>query len=340
MKNLSRIVRDADQRRKRCISAVEVLSEINREVVTSCNICGEKNILIVSNLDRYGFPLRAGMCTNCGLIFLIDRLTADGYAEFYKNHYRSLVSAYLGRLQNAATIQAEQKQYAQTLLALFKGLMPLKPGDKLLDVGGSTGVIASEFANAYGLSATVLDPSPDELEVAKSAGHKTICALFESWSGNSDPFDVVVCCRTIDHFLDLKDSLSKLLSLCKPSGYVLIDIIDVEAVRRRAMLEGAIKVDHCYYLCAEVAPAILASAGFQVLGAELVSHLDRVTYLCCPSSMPAVEIASPQVWLMQRVRDIQQARLDQLEAKRQPYSTWDMLHRQAYRLKRKLIGGA
>ena len=39
-------------------------------------------------------------------------MTADAYGRFYDGIYRPLVSAFHGRLIDAATIQAEQREYA------------------------------------------------------------------------------------------------------------------------------------------------------------------------------------------------------------------------------------
>lgn len=337
--NLSCLVRDEERRRSRCASLVDELSSFERETITACNVCGAVSLVVVGASDRYGLLLRSGMCLNCGLIFLIDRFTADGYARFYRDYYRPLVSAYLNRPQTAQAIQAEQKRYARTLLETFRGFFRLHSGATLLDVGGSTGVVASEFVKEYDLSAMVLDPSPDELDVARAAGHRTICSLFETWEGNGEQFDLILCCRTIDHFLDLKGSLIKLLNLCKPSGYLLIDIIDVEAVRKsKGMLERAIKVDHPFYLCNEIAPVILASVGFQVMYSEIVGDSWRVTYLCRPSSTSKTDVQVPRSWMIQRLRDLQQNRAAVIEARRRPCDWRDAGRRRAYYFKKRLFG--
>ena len=335
---LSCLVRDAAIRRKRCAPICEELAELTLETITTCNICDAAEVAVLTVSDRYGLPVRSGMCLRCGLIFLLDRFTAEGYTRFYQDYYRALGSVYLNRPITPKTLQEEQRRYARSLIETFRGLLPLPAGTTLIDVGGSTGVVATEFAGAYGMAATVLDPSPDELEQARAAGHTTMCTLFETWEGTDEQFDLVLCNRTIDHFLDLKRALEKLRSLCKPSGYLLIDIVDVEMIRKRkGMLEGAIKVDHPYYLCNEIAAAILQEAGFAVVYREIASSPERVTYLCRPGEVVQKDQRPSAAWIRQRLRGLHENHLAVVEARRQPCDWRDVVRRKGYRLKNKLL---
>ncbi len=53
--------------------------------------------------------------------------------------------------------------------------------DRLLNIGGSTGMRAAEFAEKYRVRATVLDPSESELEVAQAKGLQTVCGFIEDY---------------------------------------------------------------------------------------------------------------------------------------------------------------
>jgi hypothetical protein len=75
-----------------------------RDVLTSCNLCGETAFTVLTHRDRYGYPAEAHACRRCGLVFLNPRMTADAYGRFYDGVYRPLVSAFHGRLIDATTI--------------------------------------------------------------------------------------------------------------------------------------------------------------------------------------------------------------------------------------------
>src|SRR6478672_8137131 len=70
--------------------------------VEHCNLCGEGIFVTLVHVDRYGYPATAQACRACGLSFLNPVMTGEAYGEFYQGVYRPLVSAYHGRLIDAA----------------------------------------------------------------------------------------------------------------------------------------------------------------------------------------------------------------------------------------------
>src|SRR4051812_41405549 len=91
-----------------------------KQAVASCNLCGASTFVVLTHRDRYGYPAQAHACRQCGLVFLNPRLTAEGYGRFYGGVYRPLVSAFHGRLIDAHTIQAEQRDYADERAGLLR----------------------------------------------------------------------------------------------------------------------------------------------------------------------------------------------------------------------------
>src|SRR4029434_5101992 len=47
-----------------------------KQTLTSCNLCGAAEFVILTHRDRYGYPVQAHACRRCGLVFLNPRLTA------------------------------------------------------------------------------------------------------------------------------------------------------------------------------------------------------------------------------------------------------------------------
>jgi SAM-dependent methyltransferase len=239
----------------------------DREPVAECNLCGSRHHVEVSRTDRYGFVQPLRFCARCGLGFLTPRLTAAEYGQFYADVYRPLVSAYHGRLIDAQTVQAEQADYAAALTTFLAAALPGKPRT-VLDVGGSTGIVAAACHVAFGSVATVLDPSPDELAVAAAAGMETIAGFAEDQSFGDREFDLVLLCQTIDHLLDVRATLEAIRRALAPEGYAFVDVLDVGFMaRRRGSIEGAAKIDHPYYLTRAT-----AAAYFRVTGLETVSE--------------------------------------------------------------------
>ena len=144
------------------------------------------------------------MCRRCGLGFLSPRLTAAEYGAFYEDVYRPLVSAYHGRRIDAETVQVDQRGYADELVELPAARRCARRPASVLDVGGSTGLVAGAVRDAFGSEATVLDPAPDELAVAAAAGMETIAGFAEDFDPGERRWDLVLLCQTIDHLLDVR----------------------------------------------------------------------------------------------------------------------------------------
>src|SRR5687767_14929490 len=142
--------------------------------VERCNLCGSPVFTVLTHRDRYGFRATAAACDRCGLVFLDPVMSARAYGRFYAGTYRPLVSAYHGRLIDAQTIQDEQRDYADDRGDLLAPYLEGGTLRTLLDIGGSTGIVAHAFARRFDLQGTVIDPAPLEAAEAQALGLETI----------------------------------------------------------------------------------------------------------------------------------------------------------------------
>jgi SAM-dependent methyltransferase len=328
---------DLAKRRKRCAAAREKLLAFQRHHVPACNMCGSPKNIIIASRDRYGLPLRSAMCVDCGLVYLVDRFSQAGYARFYHDGmYRDVSSSFLGTTHRIAQIQANQTEYAHHLTAMLEGYFSPSAGASLIDIGGSAGIVAFEFQRRFGLRATVLDPSAEEAGAARKLGVETITGSLEDWSTDRK-FDLVLLCRSVEHFYDLRGALQKIRGLLSSDGLFYCDIADFnELCRLSGPPETVTKVDHCYWLSHETAPAIFRAAGFEVVSTSLVYNSGQIGFLMRPCEPVPVTPLAP-VWIEDRVR-----RMLEIESAWQRYgrtcTDWtDWVHRKAYRVKRRLL---
>jgi hypothetical protein len=241
----------------------------DREDPGPCNLCGATQPAEISRRDRYGYAQRAVLCTRCGLGFLAPRLTAREYEAFYRDTYRPLVSAYHGRTIDATTVQDDQAGYTDELVTFLEQVLPGAPAS-VLDIGGSTGVVADGVRARFGSEATVLDPAPDELAVAAARGMETIGGFAEHLDAGGRTWALVLLCQTIDHLLDARGTLAILRALTARRGHLFVDVLDLEfALRAKGAIEGAIKVDHPFYLTRATGRAYLEATGFDVVAERL-----------------------------------------------------------------------
>ena len=264
-----------------------------KEPVEACNLCGGEVFTTITQVDRYGYPGPTSACNACGLAFLDPRLTARAYAAFYEGVYRPLVSAYHGRLIDAETVESDQALYANELARTLAPYLAERRGRRLLDVGGSTGVVSARLGELYGLRPLVVDPAPAEVERARSRGLDATVGTIESFEGDGDPFGVALICQTIDHLLDVAGSLARVRGLLADDGLLFVDIVDFRAAYLRAgSVEAATKVDHPYSLTEHTAEAFLAHAGFRVVHKDYAADHLHVGYVCAtaapqPDALPS-----------------------------------------------------
>lgn len=260
-----------------------------REPIEACNLCAADRFVVLTHRDRYGFAAEAHACAACGLVFLNPRMTAGGYARFYDGIYRPLVSAFHGRLIDARTIQDEQREYAVERARFIRPFVTGAGLETLLDIGGSTGVVAHHFAQQFGLEATLVDPAPLEVEEARRLGLETVTGLVEQHDFGRRQFDAVTICQTVDHLLDIRTVLSRVRGLMSARGLLFIDIVDFRAAYlRHWSVEDAIKIDHPYYLTESTMTAYLRRCGFDILRTDYARDRLHVSYLCRPAA-PALE---------------------------------------------------
>jgi len=328
---------DLAKRRKRCSAVADKLLSLERHCVTACNICGSPKNVVIAERDRYGMPLRTAMCTNCGLVYLVDRFSSAGYARFYyEGMYRDVSSSFLGVRHGIAQIQTNQADYGRHLASTLQGYLEPESGASLIDIGGSAGVVALEFKRRFKLRAVVLDPSAEEAAAARSAGLEAATASLEDWS-SEEKFDVALLCRSVEHFFDLRKALEKIRALLTADGVFYCDIADfMELCRLTGPAETITKADHCYWLSYDTAPAIFRAAGFEVISMNLVFGSGQIGFLMRPCEPEPVTPLAPAV-VEERVR-----RLLEIESAWRTYGRTypgfgDWLHHKAYRAKRKIV---
>jgi 2-polyprenyl-3-methyl-5-hydroxy-6-metoxy-1,4-benzoquinol methylase len=268
-----------------------------RARVERCNLCDGDVFTVLTHRDRYGFPATASACDRCGLVFLDPVMSARAYSRFYAGTYRPLVSAYHGRLIDARTIQDEQREYARDRGDLLAPYLEAGAARTLLDIGGSTGIVAHALARRFGLTATVVDPAPLEAAEAQALGLETVEGLIEEIDLGDRQFDAVIVCQTVDHLLDVAGTLRRVRQLLSDSGLLFIDIVDFRAAcLRNWSVEEAVKIDHPYYFTESTMAAYLRRSGFEIVRTDYAADHLHVSYVARP--------AAPSAKALPRRRDV------------------------------------
>lgn len=325
-------------RRERCAPVSQALQGIPRQRVDRCNVCGSEQNAVIAYHDRYGLPIRTAMCTSCGLVYMMDRFTQDGYSEFYLHgDYRRITSAFAGSVATIEDLQADQAQYATNLSRFLDGRLPDRQNVRLLDVGGSSGEVALELVRRLGVEATVLDPSQEEIEAARRHGLNGVVGSAETWETN-EQFDLVMMCRTIEHLFDLRGTMAKIRRLLRPDGLFYCDFLDyMELCRMTGHPQTVSKVDHCYWMTMDRAPELFRSMGFEVVSLHFVPKPQHIGLLLRQCEATALE---PMPWseVHPILRDLQQIVTEWLREPDMPADLPSRVKRKVRRIARSAVG--
>ncbi|MDA7639303.1 class I SAM-dependent methyltransferase [Akkermansiaceae bacterium] len=248
-----------------------------------CNICGGRVFTQVTHRDRYGYNASVHVCNDCGMVFLNPRMSPDSYDHFYRYIYRPLVSAYHDREINPKTVQDDQKLYTRKLVKILGPHLEDKNFETLLDVGGSTGIVALGLMEEYGFKTTLIDPAPAEVDEAKALGIESVTAFVEDWDPQGRKFDLVGIFQTIDHLLDVRGTLEKLRMVINEEGLMIFDIVDFRnAYLRHWDINEATKIDHPYYFTESSTEVLLKLVGFKTIHKVISDDLLHILFVCEP----------------------------------------------------------
>lgn len=256
-----------------------------KEKASGCDLCGDvhgegsgtKLLVVVAERDRYGFPVRHWQCQECGLVYQDPRLAPDGLRALYSGPYRALVSAWHGRPINAQTLEPEQREYARKLAEVLAGQGKFT---HLLDLGGSTGIVAAKVAAAVGVTRiTVVEPTVEEATAAIPRADHVVVQSAEDFEATFGSVDLILLCQTVDHLRSISAVLAKVRTWLAPGGRFFVDAVDWEAVRGDGPAYMALKIDHVYALTADTMERYLGKHGFRWRRVPAPSA-NHVAYLC------------------------------------------------------------
>lgn len=100
----------------------------------------------------------------------------------------------------------------------------LKAGQKVLDVGGFDGLLASQLKANIGVSPIVLDIDPEGLEIAKGRGLETCLTDATEMPYEDACFDVALCLDVLEHVQDDAALLKELSRILKPGGTLVLTV--------------------------------------------------------------------------------------------------------------------
>jgi len=321
-----------------CKLVVRKIQGFEFETISKCNICGNTQTLILSNMDRYGINIRTAICPVCGLVYLANRLTQDGYKKFYEEGiYREMISAYKGKGQTNQIILRAQETHASSLAnSLSKLLVFSKREKELLDIGGSNGLISKELERTLGYKVTLLEPAVKEAELARERGLTVEVGSIETWTTDRK-FDLILLSKTFEHLYDIRLAFKRIYNMLTPDGVFFCDISDFFKMwEKKGSVQRVTKIDHCFWISDHYASQFFARVGFQIIGKINDLPREAEAYLLKPFK-ESPSLSSVNAFVIQEVEKCQAFEELWNTIVKEYYSLPNRIKRILVKLKKKLI---
>ncbi|MBR6160003.1 MAG: class I SAM-dependent methyltransferase [Lachnospiraceae bacterium] len=259
--------------------------------------CGNGDLEIISQKDRYGLPVTTVICRNCGLIMTSPCLDDASNNAFYDNEYHYIYRAedkpsdknFLNRKSDAA----------RSIIPFIRKNSGLYEGT-VLEIGCADGGNVAAFAE-YGYTASGIDLSHTYTEFGKSKGLDLYCSDASSFAKKGLQYDLIVINHVLEHFTDLKKELNTISRMLKPGAYLFVGVPGIKDLTFGAyrgdllrMLQNAhifnftkdtlcrvmAKYGFSCVFCNELIQGVFkketAPASFQNVYADTIGYLQRV----------------------------------------------------------------
>ena len=222
----------------------------------ACDLCRRHALEAIYRPDRSTRGLTVYLCHHCGLLQSLPRADRAARAQASVSSGADWGNVRYGKGFRTSAAIAALKHHVEFTSKL-----------ELLDVGSNRGSFARAFLDAAP-NANIVAVEPDE-RVAKACAGVARCELIEARIEDapleSNRFDVVHSCHTIEHLANPARVLSDHWRTLKPGGLLLVDAPNTAILEADDIVEEWFIDKHLYHFSARTLMRMIASAGFELI---------------------------------------------------------------------------
>lgn len=265
---------DVQQRARR-----DVLDKIERDVYVfehcTCGVCGGDRFDVVAEKDRYGLPLSAAVCTDCGLVQTNPRMDQRSYNEFYESEYRRL---YVGTEGPTAGFFEGQVNQGKKIARFFATEHPFEwHGKRVLEVGCGAGGILKHLRD-LGADVRGCDLGSEYLAYGRDKHGLDLSQGPLSSLSETEKFDVIIYSHVFEHVLRPYEELDEVALRLRPDGLLYLEIPGIHNIQGnyRGDFLRLLQHAHIYHFTLTSLNNMVARRGFHmVAGTEYVQSIYR-----------------------------------------------------------------
>lgn len=220
------------------------------EQVTSCNFCGNGNLIkiyedIVDEVSKEKFNIIR--CMRCNLMMTSPRPESNEIARYYPRTYYSYTeskdyfSSRIALLIKKYYVLPPENIIKRMIIGFFAVLLKrfvavIIEGEgksrNILDVGCGDGRRISWLIE-YNYNVYGTEISEDACNIAKSRGIKVFCGDLLEAKYPESFFDIVIFSQVFEHLLDPQRTLEECYRIMKKESILIIDVPNIESLNYR-----------------------------------------------------------------------------------------------------------
>ena len=187
-----------------------------------CSVCGGTDVSILANHSRSGKSLRTVICKDCGLVWSdpLPHDTRSYYENDYRVEYKGTFTPKPKHILRAGKVALSRRKLLGNWIAKPK---------KILDVGTGGGEFAY-LLQTLGHEVNGVEPNKGYAEYSKQQyGLNVQTCFIQDINQPDESFDLITIWHVLEHTENPCEVLTKLYSLLKPKGILVVEVPTIEA---------------------------------------------------------------------------------------------------------------
>jgi SAM-dependent methyltransferase len=195
------------------------LSNIKKGSHAYCPICFGKEVDLISEVDRVGFPLDTVICKKCKFVFNTSYIANP--IEYYENQFgkdrwKNPEKSFVKRTSSDAFSSKRFEFLKKTMGEYFSKI------EKILEVGCGDGCNLLPY-HLIGKSVVGCDFNDNFLSPGRKRGMELIEGDIHSIS-ETRKFDLIMLIHSFEHVIELDEMVQQVKSRLNPGGYVFVEV--------------------------------------------------------------------------------------------------------------------
>jgi 2-polyprenyl-3-methyl-5-hydroxy-6-metoxy-1,4-benzoquinol methylase len=223
-----------------------------------CELCRRAELIQIYEPHGSTRGLKVYLCNHCGLVQSLPRIDRAARAQAAVSSGADWGNVRYGKGFRTKIAMAAATRHSD-----------LNSDLQILDVGSNRGSFARAMLEAAPLAA-ITAIEPDERVADSCAGlerTELVCARIEDAALETERFDVVHSCHTIEHLAEPARALADHWRVLKPGGLLLLDAPNIAFLDGDDIVEEWFIDKHLYHFSARTLMRMVSAAGFVIVAA-------------------------------------------------------------------------